>query len=327
MKNKMFILVAMIAAMVGCSKEYYVLDNEVIDQTQPEVTPEVITESDSTIIKFNLAGNFTPSPLTKASGVSKNDLYALQVYTEVGDGYGVELKYYAMGVYDDLALAVVKLPKNQTFSFVLAYIPSGKNVLKRNGSGYGNPCSGYFSGGIPVNSIIYTTEEDLAVGHGTSQKVGSTSQYAIDNWWNDIERYQGIVEGFDPNQSTTVSIELKSMMIGFNITIEDFESGVITLKGNGPYEYSVSSNSSGTSNLSVVIEAPFMIFPYSSWYATEVKLMYTDQSGDSMSLMNTTLNYEFNTMYNLTFSLSDAIANGGITATVINEDMKSVDLI
>ncbi|WP_418409014.1 hypothetical protein [Alistipes ihumii] len=104
------IWILLLAAFYACSKSNEELP---IVPDKPEV-PEII-DPDSTIVKLKAIGDFTASPLSRAGA---NDLYALQVTqinefeAERGDGVIVTERgygYYAIGVFDDINLAVVHL--------------------------------------------------------------------------------------------------------------------------------------------------------------------------------------------------------------------------
>lgn len=58
---------------------------------------------------------------------------------------------------------------------------------------------------------------------------------------------------------------------------------------------------------------------------TTVRIIYDDGEGNQIPLyVKTMFEYERNSLYTLRFSLSDAIANGGITTNIIDDsnDMK-----
>jgi len=313
----------------------------------PEISP------DSTWVSLGIT--LEEEPLTKAS--SLNDLYAVQVYqmvpvdrtTTLGDKYIANLSY-AYGYFDDLSKAVFKMSKSYTYAVIVAYIPNGKNVLYKYSDGhYGNPCSSiYFKDGS-LNEIIYPTDGSeymYMIQFGSSQAKDNKEWGLSNTLWNSIERYQGFVEKFDPKESSTVNVDLYRRMIGFRITVSDFEKGSVSIKGDG-ITYTIDAPTSGTTaTKEFIIETPNMPvlpeFPPYDYYAygtedeaTEeykekcryqreegwdsLYILYTDSSGDTITLYaNDCFTYIRNTMYTLSFSLSDAIRNGGITTTVVD---------
>ena len=326
------------------------------DDTKIPEIPEVSDISpDSTWVTFKPELEFGEEPLVKSS--SNNDLYVVGVTqiipseTYNGSKY-TDYYLYAWGYFDNLDLAVFKLSKMYKYTFVMAYIPNGKNLLYKNPDGtYGHPCSTSMGENAIINNIIYGAGSENnwpALEAGTSQAKNVKSYLYIDNYWNNIERYQGVVERFDPSLSSTVNIKLYRMMIAFKITVEDFTKGHIEIRGAENYSYSYKlypSSNSNSNTLEFEIETPnmpshgarfnnldFNIDNYTdaeleefiqdkiNYGYDQVHISYIDEHGDKIALYTKyQFNYKRNTKYTLSFSLSEAIANGGITPEIVDD--------
>lgn len=323
--------------------------------TDPDVpeTPELPEISpDSIWVNFKSELEFGEEPLVK-SGSSRDDLYLLVIKQIIpsndysGNPY-TDYYGYAWGYFDDLSLAVFKLSKLSKYSFALAYIPNGKNLIHEYGNGiYGHPFYPQYNDAepIPVNTIQYGSHNPSSIADGVAQPKGSTDTNFTKYYWNNIVRYQGVVENFDPSKSNVVNIKLYRMMIGFKITIEDFTEGSVEIRDLNGIKYTLKPTSSGTSVLDIEIETPMMpsigstlngmglnldnfteeeldswIMEKINYGFCQVHISYYDNEGDELKLYtHYQFQYKRNTKYTLSFSLSDAISNGGISPEIVED--------
>lgn len=316
----------------------------------PEISP------DSTWVNFKSELEFGEEPLVKSGG-THNDLYIVGVAQIVpfdgSDGSdNICYRRYAWGYFDNLDLAIFKLSKLHKYSFVMAYIPNGKNLIYRySDNSYGCPCEIWGGGGAKTLNEIYYDVEGYEHWPTLDEGKSSTTNRKEGKSWNNIVRYQGVVERVDPSEHSSVTIKLYRMMIGFKITIDDFTEGYVEVVGDESYKISPSKNS--TSNtLEFEIQTPSMpmwgfnrgfgaggdVFSADEYYGytpeelesrildninygcTGIHLSYTDKSGTKISLYTKQqFFFKRNTKYTLRFSLSDAISNGGITPEVVDE--------
>lgn len=349
MKTRLLIIfcVAFNLTLLSCGTSTNIEPDDIVTPTTPTTpTPEI--NSDSVTISINSSIKFDTKPLSSRSS-SLNDLYALQVHQIIPEDNGCYLSLYAYGYFDDLNKIVISLAKRYKYSFTLAYIPNGKNVIYKYPDGhYGNPCSSLYRDAYngELNDLVYSTTASLDyLFYGTSQAKRQSSASEHDNWWNDIERYQGVCMEFDPNINTTVNIDLYRMMVGFKVTITDFYEGVVNIHGMYGNGYEIKPHSTGTSTIDFIIESPIMPYadmpdyPYDgvddiekeniikqhiNECTDDVSITYTDEDGNCMNLYTQKgFIMQRNTKYILKFSLSEAITNGGITANIIqDEEMK-----
>ena len=143
-----------------------------------------------------------------------------------------------------------------------------------------------------------------------------------ENFWNPVCRYQGYVDDIDPNVTDVVSIDLYKQVIGFKIIVDDFTKGKIFLSceyDSHVYSQTPAANSS-TNILQIEIEPPYIESPKDPGAkVTFVQLFYDEGDGKRIPLFKKEIEYERNKLYTLRFSLSDAIANGGITTNIIDD--------
>ena len=323
--------------------------------TDPDVpeTPELPEISpDSTWVNFKSELEFGEEPLVK-SGSSRDDLYLLVIKQIIpsndysGNPY-TDYSGYAWGYFDDLSLAIFKLSKLSKYSFALAYIPNGKKLIHEYGNGiYGAPFYPQYTDEdpLPINTIKYGFNNGPSIAAGVAQPKGSSDTNFTKYYWNNIVRYQGVVENFDPSKSNVVNIKLYRMMIGFKITIEDFTQGHVEIRSLNGIKYTLKPTSSGTSVLDIEIETTMMPSVGPEFYQTglyfdnctedeinawimervnygfdQIHISYYDNEGDELKLYtHYQFQYKRNTKYTLSFSLSDAISNGGISPEIVED--------
>ena len=341
--------------ILSCGSINPEVPTETPDEPNVPETPEIPVlpeiSSDSTWVTFKPELEFGEEPLVKSG--NRDDMYLLVIKQVVPSTYYDGNPYtdyvdYAWGYFDNLSLAVFKLSKLSKYSFALAYIPNGKNLIhKYSNDIYGAPFYPQYpdTEPIPLNTIKYG-HNGSSIAEGVAQPKGSSDTNFTNYLWNSIERYQGVVENFDPSVSDVVHIKLYRMMIGFKITIEDFTEGLIQIRGTNGYKYTLNPTASGTSVLDFEIETPMMpsvgslfnslelnldaftedeleayIMEKINYGFDQVHISYFDKEGDELKLYTQyQFNYKRNTKYTLSFSLSDAIANGGIAPEIVEEN-------
>lgn len=325
--------------------------NSLVEPDLPD-TPELPTpeiSADTVEVSVNSAIHIDSELLSTRSSI--NDLYAIQVWqkvpttNEVGFSW-TECWTYAHGYFDDLSKAVIKLAKRYKYGITIAYIPNGKNLLHQYPDGvYGAPCYNALGENGALNELVYG--DGFALMHidsGGAQVKGIDDYKIQSNGWSPIERYQGVVVDFDPNTESTINIKLYRMMMGFKLNISDFNNGVVTISGVHGHQYHAYPDGDGNGTLDIVIETEAMptaaniLWAYEQqmygeydleYYTnlmlhngtTQVHISYTNEEGETINLYrNQYFEYTRNTKYTLSFSLSDAIRNGGISAEVVEDN-------
>ncbi len=329
-----------LAFLCGCGSTPGFGPEEPDDPAQPEIS------GDSVYVKLCTGGELkiTTEPLGRET--SDRDLFALNVFSEqekyegTAENISGYFTPYAYGYFDDLNLVILKLAKSRYYHFALAYIPNGKDVLYQYpDGGYGNPCHCSFAKNGNLNEIVYAAGDGhgiLNMATGSSQGKNVSSDLLINSDFNTIERYQGCLYNFSPQTATSVTIHLYRMMVGFKIIAEDFTEGKITLYGNSleGHKYVMTPKAGHTTNeLDVTVESPFMPHPnvgvtpellaqtgkqFSDTCEEYVTIVYTAPDGEEILLYRKMIAFKRLTKYVMRFSLSDAIANGGIEANVVD---------
>lgn len=301
----------------------------------PNDVPDVV-ESDSVLVSFAPQSlEWEVSPMSRASN---DDLYAVVIYqsnTEI-DKHGTEVQS-ALTLFDDPNLISLKLAKNQYYHFVMTYIPNGKNVIEKIGDGWGAPFILTKEPDLTpeLNTVVYKNVNYSNIGFvaASSQAKGITESLDGYNTINEVLRYMGSYRNFKPTENNQkIPIELYRWQYGIKINVTDFKEGKLiyqSILDRNSRSLTLQSNASGTGTMEYILEYPidtniFCMFEYEN--ASEFAENY--RFGDNMTIIWETPEKEEITlwsswgqsfpfkrmkMHTLEFSLSDAIANGGIS--------------
>ena len=334
-KNLLFFF--LVVACISCTKNASPLDSP--SDNDPVISP------DSVLVSLNANIGIEKVPLTKSG--SSDDLYAVRIYQYFTGQIG-EPMIAAYGTFDDLSKAIVKMSKKHLYGIDIAYIPNAKNLVYHSGDSWGVPFNAVWNENGGLNEMMYpglSAEPVWGLEHGAIQEKDITDYLVQSNNWSTIQRYQGVAF-CNPAVSSSVNITLYTMMVGFRLEISDFTSGTVSIGGMDGHKYSAKPDN-GSAILDIVVcmenlptchslynpdelanAQSFDSFAkeYMEHYsdrinpASPVNISYTDDGGNELVLYhNQTFNPERNTKYVLKFSLSDAIANGGISANLADE--------
>ncbi len=360
--KKTILLLAAWAVLAACGNPQKPLNPLIPDDPdQPVVVPPAISP-DSVFVAVSSRFAFGEEPLkSKADG--RDGLYVVGIHqiiptvSLVGNHYS-RYANFAFGVFDDLGLAVFKLAKKFHYGICVAYLPDGKNQLKTYQDGfYGVPCrSLYATSGSPAHTVCGLNQ--IVYGYDTPDlEWGFAEAKGTDNLlWNTVERYQGYVDDWDPAQGDQLEIELYRMMMGMRITVTDFTKGRLEIYGeeNFSIRYSLVPDASGSAELDLVMETPWMPFygqalgSYDEFWdldgmtasdleeirqqrinygQSDVNIKYYDEQGQELVVYaRTGMQLKRNTRYTLSFSMSEAIANQGIKTKVLENDPEMEDI-
>lgn len=328
--KRLFISIALAASFIAC--------NKVTPEPKPTPEPEPeepVLSPDSTYVALKTSLDFSTELLTRAGG--QTDLYGIRVYQISQDGPIIT----AYGTFDDLSKAVIKMAKAYKYGIDVTYIPDGKNLVHCYSDGhFGVPFDAVWNKNGSLNEVMYTRMGEEPVwdfGYGVVQEKGITDYMVQSNNWSSVTRYQGVAI-CDPSVEPTVEVKIYAQMIGFRIAISDFEKGSVTLGGNFGHKYKVTPDANKSALIDIVVcleEMPSVsgdsyiytqpdIDPVECINNREcnqsVQLIYNDGSGNDVLLYSASnFHVKRNTRYTMSFSLSDAINNGGITVTTVDE--------
>lgn len=308
-----------------------------ITPEEPETEAPELSE-DEVLVSFKPELEFTDELMTKSGSV--NDLYGIRVYSWATINDFVSSECVAFGQFDDLDNVVIKLSKNKLYGVDMVYIPDGKNLIYQHGDGtYGVPFDPvWYEGPSKFNEVMYYTPGDGAVwsfGYGATQEKGISDYRVQSNDWSTVKRYQGSVL-CNPTESGDVVVKLRTTMVGFHLEVTDFPEGKVTISSTHGHKYSVEPNADDRAVLDIEVcrsSLPVVAdggCPYSEFVSYEdlfetlmnhlwderVIISYTDSDNSEIILYDKSGDFLPGHRYNLSFSLSDAVANKGISAVV-----------
>ena len=315
------------------------------DEPEP-VVPETPNEGNEVLDSDSVMVSFAPTSLewevSPMSRASNDDLYAVIVYQsnnpiENEADLHTKATQSALALFDDLNLISLKLAKNQYYHFAMTYIPNGKNIIEKQDKGWGAPFTlRYAPDDIPeLNSVVYKKVINTqGFIEAPSQVKGMTTSSPSANFFNEVLRYMGISRNFKPETNNQkVTIELYRWQYGIRITATDFHEGTVSIVSRVLNAESkgltMQSNSSGTSKMEYCLEylttsyvAPMFSYKNPSEFADnyggfgdDIEIIYTTSKGEEIQLWSSRgsgFPFKRLKMHTLEFSLSDAIANGGI---------------
>lgn len=303
---------------------------------------EEVLEGDSVMVSFAPQSlEWSVSPMSRASS---DDLYAVLVYqsNDEIENYQGAVKS-SIALFDDPNLITLKLVKSQYYHFVMAYIPNGKNVIEKIGDDmWGAPFSLFLDPEYTpkLNSVVYSLPSGtLGFADSPSHASGKGISKSDDkfNSINEVLRYMGVYRNFKPNENNQkIPIALYRWQYGIKITATDFKEGTIKFMSvleSDARVLSMQSNSSGTSTMEYNLEFPtsmigerMLAYENASEFAdkgyingNDRKIVYISPNGEEVMLWSSFGDFPFKRMkmHTLEFSLSDAIANGGISPDLI----------
>ena len=346
---KVIFYLLFLAVFAGCSKSDIEPNPPTPDPDKPVIPP---VSSDSVIVSFKLGGDFKYSEEDMSRSTS-NDLYAVRVYQSQNELTTLDVltkvTLYATGYFDTPSNVVLKLAKNRYYHFEMAYIPNATNLIHQFPEGhYGLPFHAPYSDKkLQINEFLYTTvQEDGIWATAASQGKGISNYRVQENDFNTIERYQGLLWNFTPDQSE-VKINLYKMMVGLKLIVNDFTEGSIILQSVHGHKYTLKPASEGTTNtldvtvclmsLPQIIDAHLFLNldeqtdeafremikrekPFGDESTGNLQIHYVDKDGDDIVLYNNqSFIFKRNKRHVLEFSVSDAIENGMLSPNVVNE--------
>lgn len=214
-------MLILVAALVSCNKN---------------ASDSAENQAKEYIISIGLGGEITGvsiGDLTKSG--ENNDLYGIQVDSREAGTTGGYISY-AYGVFDTLEGLTITLLGGREYVFKANLVIDGKELLKDYADGYSTPFAHYGtpSGFTPVGTVFnYTADQYLPYNIWNPDEV-----YLADGnsyYHPEIDRYYGELEGFVPDDSNSVTIEMKRMVFGMNVIAEGLTEGKLKVQmANAP---------------------------------------------------------------------------------------------
>ena len=299
----------------------------------------------------------TESPMAKSS--SSNDLYGVEIYeaynfdsSDFMSKY-TEVRVHASGVFSSLDESI-RLIKNKTYFINILYIPNGKNLIQKEGNGYGMPFGHLGPDNAPVyGEYKYGGGYSMNMAYaGISQVKGQTDYRIQANMGNEVDIYYGgttVISDVD----TDITIDLYRQMCNVVVDVQNLTKGKVHLTAGISYQDAkeakghIYTATSETSTIDKIIELQSMPWmggiggengftPYSSeyyenWYyeAGEfLKLYYEYDNGDIIHLFdipgkaNEMMKVKRMTKYSFSFDINDYIDDylGTVNANIVEDN-------
>ena len=326
-------LLTAVAWMAACSESSLPADNPLPDDpSTPDVPDEPIFEGDTVAVRIAATSlEWDAQPMSRAGG---NDLYGIMVYQAATPLYDDDYNIFyppmliAVAVFDDPSLITLKLVKSQYYFIRMTYVPNGKNVIASRGTNkWGCPFYMPFNDkDLVLNEVQYNPTNGTFLDM-PSQAAGQTEWMSQYNSINEVLRYEGLISNFQAAENGALAtIPLYRWQYGIRITVTDFKEGTVYYSYSSPEsrKITLTPNASGTSTTEHLLEyaypGSFRPCENSAEYADKylygvnfsVKIGYITPSGEDILLWTSGYPFKRMHMHVLEFSLSDAIANGGI---------------
>lgn len=161
-----------------------------------------------------------------------NDLYAIQVNRG-------SLNKYAYGIFNNVDELKLELAGGQTYKIEVTMVGDGATMIAKDEEtgGYKEPflLNGSNGGGVlnPDNQFKYSSVTSLfklSSGQAAVHQPGGTTA-TFDR--APVSRFYGIVDKFNPDENTSLSIKLKWVVFGLTVIPEGFTAGRIEVELEG----------------------------------------------------------------------------------------------
>lgn len=322
---KSMMMLAITIAVTSCQKE-----SPSIDEPQPPQPPteELIT------VGFKLAGDITvgESPLTRAAS---NDLYGVNVVIKDGNGYYQQV--YALGIFDDISLLKVNLPKKTLFGIHIFVIKDGKTMYALNSNGVpterpfqvSGAMNSYDTPTLKMNEMSYSRECSL---YGYDYTVNN-----ITHRFPQLVLYSGYKESIEAiTQNEIITIPLAKASFGIKVKVLNLINGdkvAIHLYGRGgrvpfyvtdTFEGIFSYVPAYAKNIKYLAETDSFDF-YSESEDMRVELIKPD--GSKTTILNKSMEYKRNVMHSFTLDIEELVPSTGTVDTPLeNNPMVDEDI-
>lgn len=208
--------------------------------------PDCDTDASDEYVEVSLkcTGDITDMGATPMSRADGTNLYCFHVLVDEMIN-GVEyLMPYAYGLFNDVSNVTVKLRTIDKYAVVCTMVEDGANVIyseEREGLRYYSfPFECQFT-----NSFIYDADSDINPVLSGAAVIYDNYGYGVYSYMPSIKRYLGVSDLknlYDPSTGNgTLSVNLKNMTFGMNITANNFTEGTIRIWIDGEEKVSFDS--------------------------------------------------------------------------------------
>lgn len=197
-------------------------------------------------VGLSFGGEITTSmsPLTKAD--ASTDLYGINVYKSIDKGSSYS--NYAYGLFNDVSSLSIALPDDGIYKFECRMIKDGENVIAHDmgpdGYYYYRPFQLSGASVKPIiGNIFIISNESIGLTEKTHLQKGSIYGHAS------VSSYYGITQGFDPNESSSVAINLIRTNFGVKVVATNLEYGSLHIDIDGAPRLSITYPSAEISEI------------------------------------------------------------------------------
>lgn len=183
-----------------------------------------------TVINLQFATNQQVIPVDNGL-----DLYAVQIYisTPLSEAYTP----YAYGLFDNQPDIKINLPENVKYRIESTVVVNAKRLVSHDSLAYYEPFVSNDSTPIKLsNKFIISNNKYFNVLSGSKARIISQLQDSITNHVYKIpalDRYYGEIEGFEPELSSKVDINMDRVVFGMNLTINNTTRSTVSLRVEG----------------------------------------------------------------------------------------------
>ena len=312
MKKLLFLIFILPAIMLaGCSEGENVLDGN-----------GELTGTDNLkeyIVSLGFSGEITgitESPLSKAAS---SDLYGIQVYSSpsTADDY----KPYAYGLFDNVGDMVIKLLEGYKYKFVVTMIVDGKNALHSIENKYYSP----FGTKTEINNgFLYSTIEYFEyLDYGAAYMKEPNALFSVPK----VERFYGELDGYKPNENTSISIIMKRVCFGAKFVSEGMKEGRLDIQiSEAPLISIIYPNNYVEGIFTFENNFRFGHLPYGNIWTSDdysetipVNITWQKNDGASIPLISRDITFKRNKLTTITIKVKDSSVDNRVDITTENE--------
>lgn len=204
--------------------------------------PDCGTDSSDEYVEVSLkcTGDITDMGATPMSRADGTDLYCFHVLVEDMINGEEDFLPYAHGLFNDISDVTVKLKTIDKYVVLCTMVEDGANVI------YSEEREGLRYYSFPfecqlTNSFIYDADSDMSpIVNGTAMLYDDYG-YGVYSYMPSIKRYFGVSDMYSHEVGGTLSVNLKNMTFGMNITANNFTEGTIRIWIDGEEKVSFDS--------------------------------------------------------------------------------------
>lgn len=190
--------------------------------TDPSVTPPQGKEFSIRIGHKGEISEDSTTPLLKANNV---DVYGIQVYAkEINKPYS-SYRYYATGIFNDLAQMKLILQEGYLYKFESSMVPDGMNILRHSDTEFYDPFYMNNAYGKFENQFQISSSNYLSSFNKGEALLANSDRYMRSH----TDRYHGILSDYEPIENGVVNIPMKRTVFGAKFIANNLAEGKLII--------------------------------------------------------------------------------------------------